>query len=292
VSPLCRTGGRSDKVRKLDKQIDESVDFMRRHIDCQPVVAVVLGTGMGDLVERMEQLSSLHYHEIPHWPDSTALGHSGFLFWGNLSGTPVIVLQGRWHRYEGYSFEQITLPIRVLHRLGVDQLILTNAAGGLNPQLSTGQIVVVEDHINLLGGASALGDKKRLGLGRAIYDPPMAKAAMAVARQEDFLAVPGVYAAMTGPTYETRAEYRFLRRIGADVVGMSTVPEAIVAANHDMRILALSIVTNVARPDTPNVVTAQQVIDAATHAEPNVSKIIAHLAASVRRDRNLSATSD
>jgi purine-nucleoside phosphorylase len=244
------------------------------------------------------------YPEIPHFPRSTAVGHSGRLVCGRFGGRSVIAMDGRCHGYEGYSLAELTLPILVMRALGAEILILSNASGGLNPEFASGDVVVVSDHISLLLGLSArasgggsdvrgrspAGQPARHGTlspaalcdqrsYRPVYDARLIEQALEIARRENFAAHQGVYVAMTGPNYETRAEYRFLQRIGGDVVGMSTVPEAVAASGCGLRTLALSIVTNVARPDSPEVVCATDVIRAAERAEPHVRKIMAQVVA-------------
>jgi len=261
----------------------------------RPDAALVLGTGLHHLSSLIEAEATIPYADIPHFPRSTAIGHSGRLVCGRFGGRAVIAMDGRCHGYEGYTLAELTLPIRVMRALGVELLVLSNASGGLNPGFSSGDVVVVSDHISLLLGISLQGSGPGRGSGlqaaqagaasagradgRPVYDPILIDQALDIARREDFVARQGVYVAVTGPNYETRAEYRFLQRIGGDVVGMSTVPEAVAASACGLRTLALSIVTNVARPDSPEVVCAADVIRAAERAEPHVRKIMAQVVA-------------
>ena len=270
----------------------------------QPEAALVLGTGLHQMSSLIETEAMIPYADIPGFPRSTAVGHNGQLVCGRFSGRPVIAMDGRCHSYEGYSAAELALPVFALRGLGVQRLILSNAGGGLNPQFASGDVVVVADHINVrfrppAGAFPAGGDndgqpnRHRSGAprptdfaagiarrgGAPVYDADLIEQALEIARRENFVAHRGVYVAVTGPNYETRAEYRFLRRIGGDMVGMSTVPEAIAASACGLRTLALSVVTNVARPDHPEVVRAADVIRAAEGAEPHVRKIMAAVAA-------------
>jgi purine-nucleoside phosphorylase len=227
------------------------------------------------VTERVE----IPYEEIPHFARSTAHGHAGQLVCGLLAGVPVVILEGRMHAYEGYPLAQITLPVRVLQRLGAELLIVTNACGGLNPHYRAGDLMVIDDHINLMNDNPLIGiNDDRLGPRfpdmSAPYTMPLIDRALEVARHEDFVAHRGVYVAVTGPNLETRAEYRFLRGIGADVVGMSTVPEVIVAVHAGLRVLGLSVVTDMCLPDALEVATVEKILDVARSAEPKLRSII------------------
>jgi purine-nucleoside phosphorylase len=244
-----------------------------------PRVAVILGSGLGGAGAALKDRVVIPYDRIPHFARSTAHGHSGQLVCGLLDGVPVVIMEGRQHAYEGYPLQQITLPVRVLKRLGADLLIVTNACGGLNPQYRTGDLMVIEDHINLLGDNPLIGiNDERLGPRfpdmSAPYAPGLIDAALAVARRENFVAHKGVYVAVTGPNLETRAEYRFLRTIGADVVGMSTVPEVLVAVHSGMRVLGISVITDMCLPDALEVATVEHILATARAAEPKLRAII------------------
>jgi purine-nucleoside phosphorylase len=221
----------------------------------------------------------LAYEDIPHFMRSTATGHRGQLVCGRIGDVPVITMEGRFHLYEGYSLEQITLPVRVMEALGIELLIISNASGGLHAHYSPGDVLVIEDHVNLMGANPLVGiHDERLGprfpdLCRP-YDRALIGKALQIARREDFVAHRGVYAAVSGPNYETRAEYRFLRRIGADVIGMSTVPEVIVAAQMGLRVLALSVITNVCLPDAVATTDGEAVVVAARGAEDKMRKLV------------------
>ncbi|MFM7243314.1 MAG: purine-nucleoside phosphorylase [Planctomycetaceae bacterium] len=244
-----------------------------------PKVAIILGSGLGGAGAALEGRVAIPYDRIPHFARSTAHGHSGQLVCGRLDGVPVVVMEGRQHAYEGYPLQQITFPVRVLRRLGADLLIVTNACGGLNPQYRSGDLMVIEDHINLLGDNPLIGiNDERLGPRfpdmSAPYTAALIDEAMAVARRENFVAHKGVYVAVTGPNLETRAEYRFLRTIGADVVGMSTVPEVLVAVHSGMKVLGISVVTDMCLPDALDVATVDHILATARAAEPKLRAII------------------
>jgi len=207
-------------------------------------VGIILGTGLGSLAEQIEAEAKIPYEDVPHFPRSTAISHAGRLVLGRLCGLPVVAMEGRFHAYEGYSFQQLTFPVRVMKALGAELLVVSNAAGGLNPHYATGDVMVIDDHINLMGGNPLIGVNDDV-LGPRFpdmcrpYDPRLIERALEIARRENFAAHRGVYVAVTGPNLETRAEYRFLRLIGADVVGMSTIPEALVAFTAHARAGAL-----------------------------------------------------
>jgi len=276
--------------------VGEAAQFLRRHFG--PVdAALVLGTGSGLLAERIAQPKTLPFARVPHFPRATAPGHAGRIVCGELRGMRVLAMQGRCHLYEGFSVEQVTFPIHVAHRLGARLLVMTNAAGGLNPQFRTGEIMVVTDHVDLTfrsAGNSRNGavQRENAALGRPIrsaqsfYDASLANAALAISHRLNIAAHAGVYVGVTGPNYETRAEYRFLRHIGADAVGMSTVWEARAAARLGMRVAALSVITNVAQPEHPERVEAQHVIDAAQSVAPKLSQLVFDLLSEARRDRH------
>jgi purine-nucleoside phosphorylase len=245
--------------------------------------AVILGTGLGELADEVSAATTIAYGEIPGFQRSTALAHKGRMVCGQFAGQPMIMLQGRCHLYEGYPLADLTLPVRVLAALGVKTLVVTNAAGGLNPDFTIGDVMLIDDHVNLLwiGGTFTLD---AAGLGRItrpqsrLYDLELAAAASAAARQHDFPLQRGVYVAVTGPSYETRAEYRAFRRLGGDCVGMSTVPEVLTAAALGLRVLGLSTVTNVACPDAPKIVSAEEVVEVAQVARPRVQAIVKAIA--------------
>ncbi len=262
-------------------QVAEAVTMVHQRWPHNARVGLILGTGLGHLADQVEHEAIIAYDDIPHFPRSTALSHKGQLVCGRLAGVPVLTMEGRSHLYEGYSADEVTFPIRVMRGLGAELLIVSNASGGLNPRYASGDVMVVADHIHLMFRCpeAANSDEQRPieRIGRNVaplYDPALVERSLEIARRENFVAHRGVYVAVTGPNYETRAEYRFLRRIGGDVVGMSTVPEVLVASQLGMRVLALSTVTNVARPDAPHIVKAAEVVSVAEHAEPNLRNIV------------------
>lgn len=245
----------------------------------EATLAVILGTGLGELADEVQVEAIIDYEDIPGFPRSTALAHKGRLVCGALGDRPIVMLQGRCHLYEGYPAESLCLPVRVLCELGVRTLVITNAAGGLNPQFGAGDVMAIDDHICLMG-LTGLADVSRDCPPRVprttarLYDESLIHRASETARAAGFHLQRGVYIGVTGPTYETRAEYRAFRRIGGDAVGMSTIPEVLTAASCGMRVLGLSTITNIARPDAPSIVSAQEVVDVATAALPKVRAIV------------------
>jgi purine-nucleoside phosphorylase len=266
-------------VSDIDIQINDAAGYIRRRWSVRPRVGIILGTGLATFADQIEREAVFPYDEIPHFPAATALGHSGQLVCGKVAGVSVATMDGRFHLYEGYPLQQITLPVRVMHELGIELLIVSNASGGLNPYLAVGDILIIEDHLNLMFANPLVGPAPpnsfpRMPSLNCPYDPSLIAAARAIARRADFAAHVGVYVSLRGPNYEPRAEYRFLRRIGGDVVGMSTVPEVIVAAQLGLPVLALSVVTNVCRPDALHETDGQSVVDAAGNAEPKMRTIV------------------
>ena len=266
-------------MRELAAQIAQATDVIHAHWGGQPYAGIVLGTGLGSLVGQIETEATLDYAAIPHFPRSTSISHAGRLVCGTLKGVPIVAMEGRFHAYEGYSQKQVTFPIRVMRALGAELLVVSNACGGMNPHYSQGDIVVIDDHINLMNDNPLIGENDD-SLGPRFpdmsrpYDPVLIRRALEIARRENFVAHRGVYAAVTGPNLETRAEYRFLRTIGADVVGMSTVPEVLVAVHAGMRVLGLSIVTDVCFPDSLKPANIEEIIATANEAEPKLRKIV------------------
>jgi len=266
-------------------RVAAAVRHVRERWSCVANTAVILGTGLGELADEMNGGTTLAYADIPGFPRSTALAHKGRLVCGELRGAPVIMMQGRCHLYEGYCVDELTLPTRVLAALGVQRLIVTNAAGGLNPAFAAGDVMLIDEHINLMGvRVTASLDPAALGRmhrpSAHLYDPALASGAIAAARRHNFPLHRGVYVGVTGPSYETRAEYRAFRRLGGDCVGMSTIPEVLVAAACGLRVLGLSTVTNVACPDAPKRVTAEEVVEVAAIARPRIQAIIEAVIAS------------
>jgi purine-nucleoside phosphorylase len=261
------------------ENIRHAVDAVRGVTDIVPEVALVLGTGLGGLAEEIAGNAAIGYEEIPGFPLSTVETHAGRLLLGTLGGKRVVAMQGRFHRYEGYSMQQITFPVRVMRALGAESLIVSNACGGMHPLWSEGELVLLADHINMLGDNPLIG-RNDDGLGprfpdmSAPYDPRLRELARAVARDMKITLREGVYVAVPGPNLETPAEYRFLRVIGADVVGMSTVPEVIVAVHSGMSVLGISIITDECLPDALDPADIDEIIATAQAAEPNLTRLV------------------
>ncbi|MFN5466585.1 MAG: purine-nucleoside phosphorylase [Pirellulaceae bacterium] len=264
---------------ELYEKIQQSVSFIEQRWGKKPAAGIVLGTGLGSFVERMEVDTAIEYGDIPNFLKSTATSHRGRLVCGTCNGLPVVAMEGRFHLYEGYPLKEITLPIRVMKAMGARLLILSNACGGMNPNYRCGDIMLIDDHINLLGDNPLIGiNDDRLGPRfpdmSAPYDAQLIDAALAVARREDIIAHRGVFVAVPGPNLETRAEYRFLRMIGADVVGMSTVPETIVAVHEAMRVVGFSVITDMCLPDALEAADVAKIIATANATEPKLTKLV------------------
>ena len=249
----------------------------------QPRVALILGSGLGELADEIDAPVDVPYGEIPHFPVSTVAGHAGHLVIGRLEGVPVAAMRGRVHYYEGYSLRDVTFPVRVMRRLGADSLIVTNAAGGLNETFQTGDLMVLSDHLSLMGmvGHNPLIGSHEPELGvrfldmLGAYDPKLRQAAHAAARAEGFALREGVYAMVAGPTYETMAEIRFLQRAGADAVGMSTIPEVVVARHAGMRVLGLSAITDMAvGPGAASEIAHEAVLATAEQIKPHLASLV------------------
>lgn len=266
-------------MQHLRAQIAESAYYIRSRWSVKPKCGIILGSGLGSVGESIELETAIEYGEIPNFLKSTAVGHKGRLLCGKLAGVPVVAMQGRFHCYEGYSAERATFPVRVMNALGIELLIVSNAAGGLNPNFACGDVMVIDDHINLLNRNPLVGvNDDALGprfpdMG-APYDRRLGDRVLAIARRHDFVCHRGVYAAMLGPTYETRAEIRMLRYFDADAVGMSTVPEAIVAIHAGLRVLGLSTITNICSPDKQVTTSGHEVIATAETAREKLLAIV------------------
>jgi purine-nucleoside phosphorylase len=259
--------------------VQEATRAVRTHWDGTPRVGIVLGTGLGALAEEIDVEAVIPYPEIPHVPRSTVKSHKGQFVCGRLAGQIVAAMEGRFHLYEGYTAAQVTFPIRIMKELGCRFLFISNAAGGLNPFYEKGDLMVIDDHINLLGSNPLIGpNDERLGprFPDLIepYDRGLQQLALQAALEENIVARRGVYVAVTGPNLETRAEYRFLRGIGADVVGMSTIPEVLVAVHAGMRVLGFSIVTDMCLPDALAPVSIEEIIIVAREAEVKLRTIV------------------
>ena len=263
----------------MTEKINEAFDYIRKFYDGEPEVGIVLGTGLGGLVNEIEIEKEIAYNFIPHFPISTVESHFGKLIFGTLGGKKVVAMQGRFHHYEGYSMQQITFPIRILKMLGIKALFISNASGGMNLDYKKGSLMIIEDHINLQPANPLTGPNidpmgPRFPDMSAPYDKELITLAHRIAKEEDITLHEGIYVAVIGPNLETRAEYRFLRLIGADVVGMSTVPEVIVANHMGLRTCAISVITDECDPDNLKPVNVEEIISVAMNTEPKLTRIL------------------
>ena len=259
--------------------VHAAADAVRARFSARPDAAIILGTGLGRLAKEIDAQATIEYADIPNFPLSTVESHAGRLLCGTLGGKTVVAMQGRFHRYEGYSLQQVTFPVRVMHALGAKTLVVSNACGGLNPMWSAGDLMLIADHINLLGDSPLIGpNDDRLGPRFPDLSEPYTQSLRALAREvaadKRITIREGVYVAVAGPNLETRAEYRFLRGIGADVVGMSTVPEVVVAVHSGMQVLGLSIITDMCLPDALEPATLERIVATANAAEPNLTSLV------------------
>jgi len=261
------------------ERVQHAADMVRVRWNHTAQIAVILGTGLGKLAEAIERPTIIEYPEIPDFPVSTVESHAGRLLCGTLAGKRVIAMQGRFHRYEGYTLQQVTFPVRVLRELGAKTLIVSNACGVVRPDWRPGELMLLADHINLLGDNPLIGpNDDRLGPRfpdmSQPYDESLRALARDVAREHQIVLREGVYVAVPGPNLETRAEYRMVRELGGDVVGMSTVPEVIVAVHGGMRVLGISIITDEAVPETLEPTTLERIVAAANAAEPSLTSLV------------------
>jgi purine-nucleoside phosphorylase len=267
---------------ELFDRVQTAASVVRQSTSVRPDIGIILGTGLGGLADDISVEASIPYDQIPGFPLSTVESHTGRLLVGRLGKRAVVAMQGRFHRYEGYSLAEVTFPVRVMHALGARVLVVSNACGGMNPLWNPGDLVLLSDHINLLGDNPLIGfNDERLGPRfpdmSAPYDPDLRTLARAVALELGMVLREGVYAAVPGPNLETRAEYRMLRTLGADVVGMSTVPEVIVAAHAGMRTVGMSIITDRCLPDALEPADIEHIIETARRAEPYLTRLITGL---------------
>ncbi len=264
------------------EKIKSTADYIRNAANFQPQVGIILGSGLGGLVKEIETVKELNYADIPGFPVSTVKGHGSKLIFGKLNGVNVVAMQGRFHFYEGYSMDEVVLPVRVMKFLGIDKLILSNASGGVNPKYKVGDLMILDDHINLMGTNPLIGkNEDELGprfpdMGEP-YDKKLIEKALSIAKKHNYTCHTGIYAAVTGPTFETRAEYKYIKFIGADCVGMSTVPENIIARHMDMPVFAISIITDLGGSDEPEFITHEEVLKVANAAEQKMTVIIKEL---------------
>jgi purine-nucleoside phosphorylase len=268
------------------RTIQKTANFIKQTSKSSAKIGVILGTGLGGLVEEIEIKSTLDYEEIPNFPISTVEGHHGRLIFGTLGGKEIVAMQGRFHYYEGYGMEQVTFPVRVMKMMGIETLIVSNASGGLNPDFKVGDIMVIDDHINMFGTNPLIG-KNMDNLGPRFpdmsqtYDKELIDKAFEIANTKGIHLKKGVYVGTTGPTFETPAEYKMFRILGGDAVGMSTVPEVIVARHMNMRCFGVSIITDSGVPGEIVEVSHEEVQEVAAHAQPKMTYIIKELAASL-----------
>jgi len=265
-----------------EKKVSRAARFIQARLHGSPEIGIITGTGLGEIASLLQNADSIAYKEIPHFPVSTVESHAGRLFWGTLGKQPVLIFQGRFHLYEGYSPLEVAFPIRVLQMLKVKTLIISNAAGGLNPGYAAGDIMVIKDHINLTGSNPLVGpNNDRWGIRfpdmSQVYDPGLAGRAIQAGARLGIDVKHGIYAGLTGPSLETPSENRYLQRIGADAVGFSTVMEAIAAVHAQMKVLGLSIITNINNPDHPQPTTVEAVIQVAGKAAKKLESIIRSL---------------
>ena len=261
------------------EKINQTADFLRQRVGEMPKLAIILGTGLGNLVEHIEDKLYIPYSEIPNFPVSTVQGHSGNLIFGTMGGRRVIAMQGRFHYYEGYDMKTVTFPVRVFKALGVDTLFVSNAAGGMNKEFKVGDVMVITDHINLfpenpLRGTNYEELGPRFPAMTEAYDKKLVALADKIGEEKDLRLVHGVYVGTPGPTFETPAEYEYFRVIGGDAVGMSTVPEVIVARHADMRVFGISVITDLGGKDVTEVPTHEEVQKAAVKAQPTVEALV------------------
>lgn len=268
------------------ESINQAVDFINQQTNVEPEIGIILGTGLGGLVKEIEITDTISYEDIPNFPVSTVESHSGKLIFGELGGKKVMAMQGRFHFYEGYSLKEVTFPVRVMKILGIQRLVVSNASGGVNPSYEIGEIMILNDHINLFPGNPLIG-KNIDELGPRFpdmsdaYDQEMIRIAEDVAKENNIKVVQGIYAGLTGPTLETPAEYKMIHILGADAVGMSTVPEVIVARHMEIPCFAVSIITDLGVEGKIKKVSVQDVIEVANRQEPKMTTIIKDLVARV-----------
>ncbi len=266
-------------MEDLKRGLNETVKFIKSEFKVSPEIAIILGTGLGKLAQRFSAGKKIGYSKIPNFPVSTAIGHKGELAFGKIGDKKVVALEGRFHYYEGYSLQEVTYPVRVVKALGAKILIVSNAAGGMNPSFKAGDLMAIVDHINLMGVNPLIGPNDE-SLGPRFpdmcdpYDLELIGLAEKVALEEKIKLHKGVYVGVTGPNLETRAEYRFLHTIGADAVGMSTVPEVIVARHAGLRVFGISCITDVCLPDALKPANIEEIIKIANEAEPCLTRLI------------------
>ncbi len=279
--PVIKTMTKREQrlVKGLKAKIEESVNYISQYLRGTPEIGIILGTGLGNLSAQINERVEMDYGKIPNFPVSTSIGHRGVLVAGKIDGRNIIAMEGRFHYYEGYSMREVTYPVRVMKTLGAEILIVSNAAGGMNPEYESGDLMVITDHINLMGDNPLIGPNDE-SLGPRFpdmiepYDGELVKLAEKIAKQLKIKVHKGVYVGVAGPNLETKAEYRFLRNIGADAVGMSTIPEVIVGVHMGMKILGISCITDECVPETLKPLDIEKVLAVAKKNEPVLSKLV------------------
>ena len=275
-------------MNRLTEKVRETAAFLESKLDCTPETGVITGTGLAEAVGPLDDALAMNYADIPNFPVSTVVGHSGRLMAGRLAGHPVLVMQGRVHLYEGYAPETVTFPVRVMRALGVRQLIISNAAGGMNPAFRQGDLMVIRDHLNLTGenpltGANHDDWGPRFPDMTAAYDRTLVRFSRRAADSLGIALKSGVYAGLKGPSLETPAEIRYLKTIGADAVGFSTVMETIAAVHAGMRVMGLSTITNINDPDRPKPASVNEIVAAANRAAPGLNRLIQAVVAQIHK---------
>jgi len=269
----------AESASVLRRQLDETVHAIESHTSFRPNLAVIVGSGLGGLAKALQIEAEIDYAQLPHMPQATAPGHEGKLLLGRLGAHRLAVLAGRFHYYEGYTPQQVTYPVRLARALGAERIILTSLVGSMNPELPPGSLVLLEDHLNLMGVNPLIGPNDE-SIGPRFpdmsqpYDPALRRLALQVAKEQGLPLREGVYAAMAGPNLETRVEYRFLRQIGADVVGMSVVPEVLVARHGGMRVLAVCVVSDACIPEALKPATLEVLLRVAAETEPKLTALL------------------
>lgn len=268
------------------QELQETVEFIKEQTKLSPKTGVILGTGLGALVDEIETEKAIPYTDIPNFPVSTVEGHAGTLLFGHLAEQPVVCMQGRFHYYEGYSMQEITFPVRVMKMLGIELLVLSNASGGVNPGFKVGDVMIVTDHIDLVPDNPLRGPNidelgPRFPDMSEPYDKAIIKQALEIARANDINVQTGVYTGLPGPTYETPAEYIFVRQIGSDAVGMSTVPEVITARHMGIPCFAMSVITDLGVPGKIEYITHKEVQQVAEETQPKMTLIVKQLIATL-----------
>ncbi|MFW6224173.1 MAG: purine-nucleoside phosphorylase [Bacteroidota bacterium] len=272
------------------EKIKQTVEFIKSKTSILPKTGIVLGTGLGNLVEKIETEAEIDYREIPNFPVSTVKGHQGRLIIGRLQGTEVLAMQGRFHFYEGYSMDEVIFPVRVMKFFGIENLILSNASGGMNPDFKVGDLMIINDHINLMGVNPLMGpNDERIGPRfpdmSEPYDHNLIDKVCSIAQKNGIRYHKGVYAAVSGPTFETPAEYKYIRILGADAVGMSTVPETIAAIHVGIKVFAISVITDLGVEGKIVEISHEEVIAAAKDAEPKLSLIVSELVGNIQENK-------